>query len=85
MEAALKQNKGGIQEILSKIKPHTEKLSNFMVEKKEIPVELDNNYLIRIGLGGPEGYHGTGIVKPHFGIVQYNPKKIILFGINTKK
>ena len=85
MEAALKQNKGGIQEILSKIKPHTEKLSNFMVEKKEIPVESDNNYLIRIGLGGPEGYHGLGIAKPHFGIVQYNPKKIILFGINPKK
>ena len=85
MEAALKQNKEGIQEILSKIKPHTEKLSNFIVEKKEIPVESDNNYLIRIGLGGPRGYHGLGIAKPHFGIVQYNPKKIILFEINPKE
>ena len=85
MEAVLKQNKEGIQEILSKIKPNTEKLSNFMVEKKEIPVESDNNYLIRIGLGGPEGYHGLGIIKPHFGIVQYNPKKIILIEINPKK
>jgi len=82
IEAALKQNKEGIQEIFSKIKPHTEKLSNFIVEKKEIPLELDTNYLIRVGLGGPEGYHGTGISKPHFGIVQYDPKKIILYEIN---
>jgi len=85
MEAALKQNKEGIQEILTKIKPHAEKLSNFMVEKKEIPLESDNNYLIRVGLGGPEGYHGMGIAIPHFGIVQYNPKKIILFEINPKE
>jgi len=37
--------------------------------------------LIRIGLGGPEGYYETGTT-PHFGIVQYNPKKVILFGID---
>ncbi len=84
-EAALKQNKEEIQEILSKIKLHTEKLSNFIVEKKEIQIESDSNYLIRIGLGGPEGYHGMVDTKPHFGIIQYNPKKIILFGINPKK
>jgi len=82
IEAALKHNKEGIQEILSKIKLHTEKLSNFMVEKKEIQIESGTNYLIRVGLAGPEGYHGIGAAKPHFGIVQYNPKNIILFGIN---
>jgi len=84
IETALKQSKEGMQEILSKIKLHTEKLSNFIVEKKEIQIESGSNYFIRIGLGGPEGYYGTGDAKPHFGIIQYNPKKIILFGINTK-
>ncbi len=84
-EAALKQNKEGIQEIFSKIKLRTEILSNFMVEKKEIQIESASNYLIRVGLAGPEGYHGIGAAKPHFGIVQYNPKKIILFGINKKE
>ena len=84
-EAALTQNRNGIQEILSKTKLQTEKLSDFMVEKKEILIESGNSYLIRVGLGGPEGYYGTGEAKPHFGILQDNPKKIILFGINSRQ
>ncbi len=84
-EAALTQNRDGIQEILSKTKLQTEKLSDFVVEKKEILIEPGNSYLIRVGLGGPEGYYGTGEAKPHFGIVQDDPKKIILFGINSRK
>ncbi len=85
METALTQNNYGIQEILSKTKLQTERLFDFMVEKKEILIESDNNYLIRVGLGGPEGYYGTGEAKPHFGIVQDDPKKIILFGINSRQ
>jgi len=85
IEAALTQNDDGIQEILSKTKLQTERLFDCMVEKKEILIESDNSYLIRIGLGGPEGYYGTGEAKPHFGIVQDNPKKIILFGINSRQ
>jgi len=85
IEAALTQNKDTIQEVLSKTKLQTEKLSNFVVEKKEILIESDNSYLIRVGLGGPEGYYGTGEAKPHFGIVQDDPKKIILFGINSRQ
>jgi len=84
IEAALKQNKDGIQEILSKTKLQTERLSNFIVEKKEILIESGNSYLIQVGLGGPEGYYGAGEAKPHFGIVQDDQKKIILFGINTR-
>lgn len=85
MEAALAQNNYGIQEILSKTKIQTERLSDFMVEKKEISIESGNNYLIRVGLGGPEGYYGIGEAKPHFGIVQDDQKKIILFGINPRQ
>jgi len=84
-EAALTQNRNGIQDILSKTKLQTERLSEFMIEKKEILIESDNSYLIRVGLGGPEGYYGTGEAKPHFGILQDNPKKIILFGINSRQ
>jgi len=84
-EAALTQNEDGIQEILLETKLQTERLFDFVIEKKEILIESDNSYLIRVGLGGPEGYYGTGEVKPHFGIVQDNPKKIILFGINSRQ
>ena len=82
IEAALKQDKSGIKEILSTSKPQAEKLSKFFLEKKEFEIEPNCNYLIRLGLGGPEGYYGVGTAKPHFGIVQYNPKKIILFSVN---
>lgn len=83
MEVAIKQNKDRIQDILSTTKSKTERLSNFIIEKKEIPIESDSNYLIKVGLGGPEGYYGTGDAQPHFGIIQDEPKKVILFGIKS--
>jgi len=83
MEAALQQNGERIQEILSKVKLQTEKLANFILEKKEILIESGSNYFVRVGLGGPEGYYGIRSTKPRFCIVQYNPKKVILFGINS--
>lgn len=81
-EAAIKQDKNGIKEILSTSKSQKEKLSKFNVEKTEFEIDSDCNYLIRVGLGGPEGYYGIGAANPHFGIIEYNPKKIILFSIN---
>lgn len=81
VEAALTQDNDQIKEILSTTKLHTEKISNCFVEKKEILIESGKSYLIRLGLGGPEGYYGIGKPAPHFGIVQYNPKKISLFEI----
>ncbi len=82
LEAALKQDKEGIFEILSTTKLQEEKLSTFTLEKKEFEIEDNCNYFIRLGLGGPEGYYGIGASKPHFGIIQYNPKKIVLFTVN---
>jgi len=82
LEAALKQDKEGIFEILSTTKLQEEKLSTFTIEKKEFEIEDNCNYFIRLGLGGPEGYYGIETSQPHFGIIQYNPKKIILFTLN---
>ena len=82
MEAALMQDKQGIKEIYSSNKTQTEKISNIVLEKKEFEINSTTNYLIRLGLGGPEGYYGVGAANPHFGIVQYNPKKVILFNVN---
>ena len=83
IEAALKEDNYGIKEILSSTKSQTEKIANFVLQKKEIDIENNCNYLIRLGLGGPEGYYGIGNANPQFGIIQYNPKKIILFNINS--
>jgi len=81
IEGVIQQNKKGIREIHSRVKLQTEKIGNFILEKREILIEPDSSYLVRVGLGGPEGYYGTGSATPHFGIIQYNPKKVVLFGI----
>lgn len=80
MEAALAQD-GEISNILPSLKVTEEKLSDFILTKKEIEIDKSKNYLIRLGLGGPSGYYGVGAPKPHFGIVQHNPKKVILFTV----
>ena len=58
----------------------TERISDFLVEKKEIEISNFCNYLIRLGIGGPEGYE-PGSQNPHFGIIQHDQKKVILFEI----
>ena len=82
VEAAISQNnEGEIQNVLSNIKPKTDKIGNYTLDKKEIVIEPENSYLIRLGIGGPQGHYGHGNEKPHFGIIQHDLKKIILFGM----
>ena len=79
-EAVLIQNEQ-IHDVFSKLEVTHEKMSDFVLEKREIEIEKSSNYLIRLGLGGSSGYYGVGAPKPHFGIVQYNPKKVTLFTV----
>lgn len=79
-EAVVVQNERPTN-IISNLKITNERLSHFLVSKREIEIEKSNNYLIRIGLGGPSGYYGLGSPKSHFGIIQYNPKKVTLFTV----
>lgn len=79
-ETALVQD-DEIKEIHSSLKTTQERTSGFVLGKKEIEINPSSNYLIRLGLGGPSGYYGVGTAQPHFGIIQYNPKKVILFTV----
>jgi len=85
METALMHKEGKIDEIYSKLKIKNEKIANCILESKEIDIEPTSDYLIRLGLGGPAGYYGVGSSVPHFAIIQYNPKKVILFTINPQE
>lgn len=80
-EAAIKQQENKIIDIISAQKPELEKFSNFIVEKKEIKIEPDCNYIIRMGLGGPEGYYGVGMANPHFAIIDDNYNSVDFFRI----
>jgi len=82
METAITHQGDKIHEIYSKIKPKNEKISGHVLESKEIEIDQNSDYLIRLGLGGPAGYYGVGSSVPHFAIIQYNPKKVILFTVN---
>lgn len=81
LEAALTQKKDKIEDLLENSVIQNEKLGKYTIQKSEIPIEANQSYLVRVGLGGPEGYYGTGEATPHFAIIQDNPKKVILFEI----
>lgn len=78
IEATLRQDSGKITSIWP-FQYETEKISTHILKKREIPINKKSNYLIRMGLGGSQGYYGIGSPKPHFGIIQDNPKKVVLF------
>jgi hypothetical protein len=75
------QDNESINEIYNSTKIENEKFGEFSLGKKEFEIKNTSNYLIRLGLGGPEGYYGNGFGQIHFGIIQYNPKKVILFTV----
>ena len=79
-ETALVQDKE-IKEIFSSLKTTQEKTAGHILGKREIEIDHSKNYLIRFGLGGPSGYYGVGSPEPHFGIIQYDPKKVVLFTV----
>jgi predicted phosphodiesterase len=82
METVITRQGSKIHEIYSKLKPQNEKISGHILESKEIKIDSTNDYIIRLGLGGPAGCYGIGSSVPHFAIIQYNPKKVILFTVN---
>ena len=81
LEAAMVQD-SHIHEIYSALRPTKEKILDHILDTREIEINPSSNYLIRLGLGGPEGYYRNGSTVPHFAIVEYNPKKVVLFTIN---
>jgi len=82
LEAAITEDDGQIHEIYSTLKPTRERISGHTLESREIKTSPSSNYLVRLGLGGPEGYYGNGSTVPHFAILQYDPNKVVLFSVN---
>jgi predicted phosphodiesterase len=80
VEAAIKHDNDQITNLWS-FQYKREKIGFHTLKIHEFPIE-GGNYLIRVGLGGPQGgYYGGGSATPHFGIIQHDPKKAILFGL----
>lgn len=79
-EAAIRQTKNEITNILP-FQSATEKIDSFVMQKREFEIDKNSNYLFRVGLGGPQGHHSGGFARPHFGLIQHDIKKVILFGL----
>jgi len=80
IEAAIKQGKNQITNIWS-FQHETQKIGTHTLRKHEFPIEQNHNYLFRFGLAGPQGHHSGGFARPHFGIIQDDPRNVILFGL----
>lgn len=80
VEAALRQTGNEITNIWP-FQPTTEKIGSFVMQKREFEIAKNSNYLFRVGLGGPQGHHSGGFARPHFGLIQHDSKKVILFGL----
>lgn len=81
-EEAIMQD-GTVHRIYPDLKPVREKFSDKVLESREINIDSSNNYLIRLGIGGPEGHYVRNAEVPHFAVVQHDPRKVILFAIRT--
>ena len=56
-EEAVYREKGGVvDDLLGELEQGTVPLSGLEVREKRLPLEGDSNYLIRLGIAGPEGY-----------------------------
>lgn len=62
----------------------TERMSSFTLRKQEFSLEDDQNYIVRVGLGGPQGHHTGSPANPHFAILQDDPRKAVLFEIEKR-
>jgi len=80
MEAAIRQTKNEITNIWP-FRPTTEKIGSSVMQKREFDIAKNSNYLFRVGLGGPQGHHNGAFARPHFGLIQHDTKKVILFGL----
>ena len=82
-EGIVEKDREKISNLFPETKMEIEKFSEFTIEKKEIPIEQGKSYIIRVGLGGPEGYYGVGISRPHFGLADYDTGIVRLYSIIT--
>jgi predicted phosphodiesterase len=84
VEAAIKQEDQQITNIWS-FGHQLEKISSHTLKKREFPIEKNADYLFRMGLGGPQGHHTGGFARPHFAIMQDEPRKLIMFTVNVDR
>ena len=81
-EAIYEEYNDNVRDLLKLIPSTNEKISNNFLQKRKIIIEKKKNYLIRIGLSGPEGSHNSENIFPHFGIFKKDVNEVLLFNFS---
>lgn len=81
-ETAYRQKGGAIDYILPGLRRSVLAIGDRHVEEKKLAIEEDANYLVRLGLAGPEGYGGYGRDRCYFGVYAEEDEKRALYMLN---
>ncbi|CAJ37935.1 metallophosphoesterase [Methanocella arvoryzae] len=69
-EVVYRQRNGVVENILDKLPDQFIELQGRRIREKQLEVEEDANYLVRLGIGGPEGYLPRGWTdRSYFGVL----------------
>ncbi len=68
-EAAFVQKSGTVEDMLQKLDPELVSLNGHIVKEKKLPISDDSNYLVRLGIAGPEGFLQYGWDTCYFGVL----------------
>ncbi len=68
-EAAYVENKGNIDDVLHRMDSEEISLNGYKIREKRLPISDDSNYLIRLGIAGPEGFLQYGWDTCYFGVL----------------
>jgi hypothetical protein len=68
-EAAFVQKDGNVEDILQKLECGEISLNGHKIREKRLPVCEDSNYLVRLGIAGPEGFLQYGWDTCYFGVL----------------
>ncbi|HMK45256.1 MAG TPA: metallophosphoesterase [Methanocella sp.] len=70
-EVVYRQKNGVVNNVLAGLEEHIIDLGGRRVREKRLDIEDDSNYLIRIGIAGPEGYLPRGWMdRSYFGVIE---------------
>jgi predicted phosphodiesterase len=82
-EAAYRQQGDTVDNMLAKLEEHMIDLNGRQVTEKRLDIEGNSNYLVRVGIAGPEGYLSRSARdRSYFGVLQEKAGRRTLYLLN---
>jgi Calcineurin-like phosphoesterase len=78
-EAAYRRRLRQDEDLMPLLKKRSARIDGVMLEEKRLPLDRDADYLIRVGIAGPEGY---GSRRSHFGVLSVEDRTRTMYLLN---